>query len=1092
MTHVTSKTSALRSLLLRAWRERWSDIQWGIHLKSVLPRGCSGDAYNLSNLILQQALVGPVPNPLVLSYLRHSLAAQTVSYAALLEAIYCFGHDGSPPSLAASGNEGNPVATPTIRRPHCVAALLELIELSQTCMTSRGKPEECVSLATSTLKVTLWLLKCMTSAFELGDKVSAIEVQNFTLALELIRNYLDSEFSMCLLFLGKAEDKDTHDKILAASQQLLEFSKTANTLIPESTELKQDIMKTIASVGNLDPMRSPPEVTSLPSFVHAIQPMLLFEALLRPTSDQGSLSHHLHSVATMHNISFTDLVFDVLRCLLLTISQKQGFESLKVDSFISVSLPILLEKLYKLMKNDSGSINVASAPLKTPTDLYKVFDKLLACDALLNSVDLRGKCNIIDNLIKIIRKCPVPLMTDTEKDDVLKKREKQKSESKLTSSLEEIVGSVRNFDMTLKAENTLDLVLQAFDVDFFKTESVETLLGVLYRIIREESFDRFLGPASSDGRLRLFIKKIVKCNQHSQESQGESVKNSLLRATLFDVSFLMLVHIVHCFGSEIVLSEAQGSFIETWICDMMIESECRVKSFQAISIGDNIVDNLLQQLGNGDLRTQVVKWQNVCINIHQAVKEMVIARSLKHLSEEDFKKMLTTLCSRLCALPVCVVNFLASWRLSMPANSPIDIKSVVQEFMEVVEKVAEEKLEIVQNSSGAPPITSNDLLYTKERIGMMTGILQRMLSQTGLSTKKSRSSQDAANFYDPKSSDILLPLEMNKPLKEVLIQVWKSVGQRGWLDIESMWRLHSLLKTGGPNWFTSCLVEDLLSVVYQTDIDKLTELLLAIFYVDIEQCTLALLLHVIPGYLQYRNKRERLTDPHGTALAKLTVGCIYIVLMGVHAQTLSKHASQSKKRRADEMSDEVTSAKMRRLVGLSNENSSSASSTQVTTFASSYDDYLSGLTQSRQTGSPSEVSGKADELASHPVTQAVSGFFRLLHNVVSCQEIPITPCTHFTFRFLEQTALRGGRHQNAKSRLVFQHMSTSLVIHLVKIVPHLFSMGILSKLFDISTVGGRKNMARVMCLLRNILASKKNRDLEIENAITPNLTQKQG
>jgi mediator of RNA polymerase II transcription subunit 24 len=65
MTSVVSKTSALRSLLIRAWRERWSDIQWGIHLKSVLPRGCSGDAYNLCGLILQQALVAAVPNQLV-------------------------------------------------------------------------------------------------------------------------------------------------------------------------------------------------------------------------------------------------------------------------------------------------------------------------------------------------------------------------------------------------------------------------------------------------------------------------------------------------------------------------------------------------------------------------------------------------------------------------------------------------------------------------------------------------------------------------------------------------------------------------------------------------------------------------------------------------------------------------------------------------------------------------------------------------------------------------------------------------------------------------------------------------------------------
>ena len=82
------------------------------------------------------------------------------------------------------------------------------------------------------------------------------------------------------------------------------------------------------------------------------------------------------------------------------------------------------------------------------------------------------------------------------------------------------------------------------------------------------------------------------------------------------------------------------------------------------------------------------------------------------------------------------------------------------------------------------------------------------------------------------------------------IDTWLDIGRRGCLSLDSTWKLHSLLKTGGPNWFTSCLVEELLSVVYQTDIDRLTELLLAIFYVDIEQCTLALLLHVIPGKIK--------------------------------------------------------------------------------------------------------------------------------------------------------------------------------------------------------------------------------------------------
>lgn len=42
----TSFASKVKALLMRAWRERWSDHQWGVHLKSVV-NSCNGDSKEL-------------------------------------------------------------------------------------------------------------------------------------------------------------------------------------------------------------------------------------------------------------------------------------------------------------------------------------------------------------------------------------------------------------------------------------------------------------------------------------------------------------------------------------------------------------------------------------------------------------------------------------------------------------------------------------------------------------------------------------------------------------------------------------------------------------------------------------------------------------------------------------------------------------------------------------------------------------------------------------------------------------------------------------------------------------------------------------
>jgi mediator of RNA polymerase II transcription subunit 24 len=67
-----------------------------------------------------------------------------------------------------------------------------------------------------------------------------------------------------------------------------------------------------------------------------------------------------------------------------------------------------------------------------------------------------------------------------------------------------------------------------------------------------ENLNLLLVVATAEGKLRPLLKAVVKCNQRCQESLNETVKNSLLRAALFDLTFLMLAYSVQCFSAEVM------------------------------------------------------------------------------------------------------------------------------------------------------------------------------------------------------------------------------------------------------------------------------------------------------------------------------------------------------------------------------------------------------------------------------------------------------------------------------------------------------------------------------------------------------------
>ena len=74
----------------------------------------------------------------------------------------------------------------------------------------------------------------------------------------------------------------------------------------------------------------------------------------------------------------------------------------------------------------------------------------------------------------------------------------------------------------------------------------------------------------------------------------------------------------------------------------------------------------------------------------------------------------------------------------------------------------------------------------------------------------------------------------------------------------------------------------------------------------------------------------------------------------------------------------------------------------------------------------------------------------------------LTPRLEFVMRVLEQAALLSCD----LSRLVLAAVPVNLVLQLVRVQPRRFSQELI--LFDTSSSGGRRNLARILCPMRNV------------------------
>uniref|UniRef100_A0A8D2Q5F3 Mediator of RNA polymerase II transcription subunit 24 n=1 Tax=Varanus komodoensis TaxID=61221 RepID=A0A8D2Q5F3_VARKO len=820
------KVVNLKQAILQAWKERWSDYQWAVNMKKFFPKGTTWDILNLAEALLEQAMIGPSPNPLLLSYLKYAISSQVAS----LFLLSLFQFDD-------------------FSRDLCVQSLLEIMDMFCDRLSCHGKAEECIGLCRALMSVLIWMLRCAafyTEKLKEPLEQGATEIQ-LKMCLERLLKILGSPKNQALIHIAKLEETCMLFHVWGLLQGLTqEFLTSWNAI-------EQSLAKLGDSLGHIsnNQLRSQAEecislVKGIPTMlsVHAeqlnktgfptIHAVVLLEGTMNLTGEPQPLVEQLMMVKRMQRIPSPLFILEIWKaCFVGLIESPEGTDELKWTAFTFLKVRGFLG-----FSDFTEDVNCA-------------FEFLLKLTPLLDKADQRCNCDCTSLLLQECSK--QGLLSEANMNNLIAKRTADREHAPRLKSAEN-ANIQPNPGLILRAEPTVTNILKTMDSDHSK--SPEGLLGVLGHMLSGKSLDLLLAAAAATGKLKSFARKFIKLNEFTKHIRDEGSKAASVRALLFDISFLMLCHVAQTYGSEVILSESsppgEVPFFETWMQTCMPEEGKILNPDHPCFRPDSTkVESLVALLNNSsEMKLVQMKWQEACLSISAAILEILNAWENGVLTFESVQKITDNIKGKVCSMAVCAV----AWLVAHVRMLGLDER--------------DKSLQMIRQL-GTPLYGENTLQFYSERVVIMSSILEHMcadvVQQTAASIKFPATGMDPMPYWN------LLPAK--KPIKEVLMDVFSKVLEKGWVDSRSIHIFDTLLHMGGVYWFCNNLVKELLKETRKEHAMRAVELLYSIFCLDMQQLTLTLLGHILPNLLTDSSKWHMLMDPPGKALAKLSVWC---------------------------------------------------------------------------------------------------------------------------------------------------------------------------------------------------------------------------
>ncbi|XP_076808725.1 mediator of RNA polymerase II transcription subunit 24-like [Clavelina lepadiformis] len=812
----TNSVLDLKQLVMTAWRERWSEREWSMHTKQYLNH--PSDVFHIADILVSQAYIGKVPNSTLVNYIKYAISTGMLSYAAVFAAVAK--HEDL----------------------HKLESTREVYALSENYLSIINEiplVEDPMTLC-STLRVILQWLFHNTELYLKGvSGIYPTAADEFIkLNCQIIEQLTTRSRTSMLLTIARFEESSAWSNI-ETDLAVVKTASAQNILHKEISDACHHVSQ-LSRCPILSRSVYPVTLSSLQVFL-PLSGFIIFEVERRTLTEPEGFALQLSLLSQIHGLSTFELLFYVIQTCLMgfldSVHCKTEMEH-EWSAMIYLRIPKIFCCLRSNLKGsefESPSRNAIKKSAHFESELIKALHKLCQLDCLLDALDqLKDGVSWLKSLTEhfvserlITAKPNIEHLLQIRKETASYGQEK-----------------CQNPQLIVKSVSTLKQLMTSINAGDFATQP-EMLLKTFQGICSQGSFHTLIACAAASGQLSNFASKLMQFNEGVKASSAENSKTAQIRAVLFDMSSLLTCHMVNAFRKPVVMdpiqktSEMSGCFLYQWIKAWWVLPTNRaiVTKYETDTSRVEVYIKILRT--SNEFRLSLTKWQDVCINLPQAFIELIIAKQKGYLSFADLTKACNLIRDNcpLCVILAVMLAIVRALRLCVGHSDHIKM------------------LEILAEKSQAQHQSS---LSYDERYAYFGKILVQLMGD-----------------LLPEFDNSLKP-NLGKSAGEILQVTLQETKNHGWINNERLKKFLFCLKFLDIKIFTRHLIAFILKEIRLDAVEAAINIVFTVMKLNLESFTIHMLQSGIPDQL--------LSDPHsilnpvGSAIAKMTVACLDIVL----------------------------------------------------------------------------------------------------------------------------------------------------------------------------------------------------------------------